>query len=97
MQMDRGPMRMIPLPAGHAAQVRVAPLPETMGWAASHSAQHTEHEVDICIEIYKYQSERPACLRFDASQAAARCTHEPAAGMTHHVLWMPTPQLHENR
>ena len=49
MQMDRVPMLMTPVPAGHAAQARVAPLPEARGWAASHSAQHTGHEVGICM------------------------------------------------
>ena len=54
-----------PLPAGHTAQARVAPLPDARGCASLHTARHIEHRVigheKTCI----------CCLASNASMSAA--------------------------
>ena len=49
VQADRAPVPMTgnPVPSGHAAQARVAPLPDARGWASSHTARHIEHRVGL--------------------------------------------------
>ena len=45
-----------PLPAGHTAQARVAPLPDARGWSALHTAEHKEHRFGL-------QLARTCCLQ----------------------------------
>ena len=54
-----------PVPTGHVAQARVAPLPDARGWASSHTARHIEHRV------IGHQKTCICCLASNASVCAA--------------------------